>query len=168
MACTYLLLGSNLGNSLNILKKAIEMISREAGAPKAFSSVYETAPWGDVSGNNFYNCVVLIDTKLEPQALLEVLLRIESELGRVRIENKPEPRTIDIDILLYNDVVINEHGLQVPHPKMHLRRFTLEPMAEVAPGVIHPVIGKSMMQLTEECSDTLQVTKIFDNNIFRN
>lgn len=164
MARTYLLLGSNLGNSRETLIKAIALLEVEAGKLHAVSAVYRTEPWGGVSGGDFYNCVAEFETTLSPQALLDLLLRTEKQLGRVRTQETPEPRTIDIDILFYGNEVMDEPELQIPHPRLHLRRFTLAPMADIAPGHIHPVFNKSVKQLLDECADSSFIHKLTDSN----
>ncbi|MCK6617703.1 MAG: 2-amino-4-hydroxy-6-hydroxymethyldihydropteridine diphosphokinase [Cyclobacteriaceae bacterium] len=156
----YLLLGSNLGNRLENLEKARQHISRHAGKIVTASSVYETAPWGNENQGMFYNQVVEIGTKLLPMVLLTNTLVIENVLGRIRSNNKFGPRVIDIDLLFYNDEVINSAVLTLPHPALHKRRFTLEPLAEIAPDLMHPVLGKTVSELLAECPDNLPVTRI--------
>lgn len=155
----YLLLGSNLGNRLTNLEKARQQISRQAGLIVTTSSVYETAPWGHENQGMFYNQVVVVQTTLIPPILLSGLLAIETQLGRVRNE-KFGPRNIDIDILFYNDAIVNTPELTLPHPALHMRRFTLIPLHEVASEFMHPVLKKSIRQLLHECPDNLPVTRI--------
>jgi 2-amino-4-hydroxy-6-hydroxymethyldihydropteridine diphosphokinase len=165
MALTYLLLGSNLGDSLKTLEKAVRMLGNAAGNPVAISPVYETEPWGNVSGGNFYNCVIELETTQSPAHLMKLLLDIERQLGRTRTQDQPEPRTIDIDLLLWEDSIIEEPGLQVPHPRMHLRNFVLAPMVDLAADVMHPVFNKSMKQLLDECTDRSKVKKVSEIKI---
>lgn len=149
MALAYLGLGANLGARLKTLR---ECIRRLDGHPNisvvAKSPYYETGPQGGPPQPQFINAVVGIETGLSPQELLKVVQRIEHGLGRRRsVERRWGPRTIDIDILLYDDVVIDEEGLKIPHPMMHQRRFVLEPLADIAPAALHPVLKKTISQL---------------------
>jgi 2-amino-4-hydroxy-6-hydroxymethyldihydropteridine diphosphokinase len=123
------------------------------------SSLYETAPWGKTDQADFLNQVLLVETKLSPQALLQAIFSIEEKGGRKRTL-KNAPRTIDIDILFYNHLVLEEPGLCIPHPRIKDRRFVLEPLNEISPGLQHPVLGKTIHQLLLECKDELAVKKI--------
>lgn len=131
----------------------MKRIASEAGQIIKTSSLYETEPWGFESENSFLNQVVLVDTFLSPSELLKTLLGIEKEAGRVRTSQKYTSRILDIDILFYSDWVIQDENLKIPHPMLHLRRFTLEPLMEVAPEMIHPVFKKSVVTLYAECED---------------
>ena len=154
----YLLIGGNLGDRPKNLALTIQLISDRCGILLQHSSIYETAAWGMQDQPDFLNQVLLLETMLAPHPLLETLLAIEQELGRFRGE-KYGPRVIDIDILLYNDAVIHEPGLQVPHPRMASRRFVLTPLAEIAGELIHPETGKNIRQMLDECEDLLPVNK---------
>ena len=154
----YLLIGGNLGDRQANLARTIVLISDRCGILLQQSSVYETAAWGMRDQPDFLNQVLLISTALPPQKLLELLLEIEHEMGRFRGE-KNGPRVIDIDILLYNDAIIHEPGLQIPHPRMASRRFVLTPLAEIAEELIHPETGKNIRQMLDECEDLLPVNK---------
>ena len=140
------------------LAAARAMIHRRCGSVLEHSSLYETAAWGLEDQPDFLNQVLLVETHLQARALLAELLEIEQQLGRIR-QQKNGPRTIDLDILLYNDEVIHEPGLQIPHPRMASRRFVLAPLAEIAGELIHPVFAKSIRQMLAECPDTLPVNK---------
>lgn len=156
----YLLLGSNLGDKRKQLSSAIEKIARE-NTVVFQSKIYETAAWGNSDQPSFYNQVISIFTSFEPHRLLDHLLDIEIEMGRIRDE-KWGVRHIDIDILYYHDIVIKTDNLTIPHPEIQNRRFTLVPMVEVAPGLNHPVIKKSQKELLTICEDLLEVKVAVD------
>jgi 2-amino-4-hydroxy-6-hydroxymethyldihydropteridine diphosphokinase len=143
----YLSLGSNLGDREGNLAAAIEKL-RELGEVAAVSSCYETEPMEFVDQPWFLNCAVALKTELMPKQFLTKILVIEREMGRQRIRPKG-PRTIDIDILLFGNAVIHTPQLEVPHPAMHQRRFVLEPLAEIAPEVRHPVLKRTVRDLRE-------------------
>ncbi len=154
----FLLLGTNVGNKilhLDEAKKAIAKISQIVNQ----SSIYKTAAWGNTDQPDFYNQAIEINTILEPEALLNEILSIEAELGRERKE-KWGPRIIDIDILFYDQRIVQKENLVIPHPGILLRKFVLEPLVEMIPSFIHPVIKKNMITLLQECSDPLWVEKI--------
>ncbi len=153
-------MGSNIGNRKDVIITALQKINLQGGAIVQTSALYETAPWGIAEQDLFLNAVVAIATPLPPAALLTTMLAIEKELGRTREVPKFGPRVLDIDILLYEDEVIDSPALKVPHPEMNNRRFTLQPLAEIAPKLIHPVAGKTIAQLLIECPDSLEVNKV--------
>jgi 2-amino-4-hydroxy-6-hydroxymethyldihydropteridine diphosphokinase len=155
----YLLLGTNLGDRLQNLLVARNLIEITAGKIITESSIYETAAWGETDQPKFLNQVVEIDSDLHPHELLQELMNIESAMGRIR-ERKWGPRLIDIDILLYGEMIIQSETLTIPHPAMHQRRFTLLPLAEIAKDLVHPLLQKSIEDLLELCSDNLPVEKI--------
>jgi 2-amino-4-hydroxy-6-hydroxymethyldihydropteridine diphosphokinase len=159
----YLLTGGNLGNRLNNLIDAGKLIKQYCGKIAQQSAIYKTAAWGFTDQPDFYNQALEIQTQLSPEQLLEKLLTIEKQMGRKR-DVKLGPRTIDIDILLFNNEIINQRHLTIPHPRLHERRFALTPLAEIAPNIIHPVLHKTIQQLLLECIDMLDVHKIKDNN----
>jgi 2-amino-4-hydroxy-6-hydroxymethyldihydropteridine diphosphokinase len=141
----YLALGSNLGNRLANLKNAISNFTPQLDVKKK-SPVYETPPWGYADQPKFLNQVVMAETYLEPQDLLDHLKRLEVVLGREpTFQNGP--RLIDVDILFYDDVEIDSPPLQIPHPRLHQRGFVLVPLHDLAPELIHPVLGKSIADL---------------------
>ena len=143
----YLSLGSNLGDRYANLRAAIERLG-EAGAISAVSGFYETEPVELRDQPWFLNCVVALETSDSPEALLQRALGIEQEMGRLRMKDKG-PRSIDIDILLFGNRVVEEQerGLKIPHPAMHQRRFVLEPLAEIAPEALHPLLRKTAREL---------------------
>jgi 2-amino-4-hydroxy-6-hydroxymethyldihydropteridine diphosphokinase len=152
-----LLLGSNVGDRPAYLEQAIKLITEKAGRLVANSSLFETAPWGNTAQRSFLNQGILIQTTLPPAELLQTLLDIEIELGRERIE-KWGPRIIDIDILYYDQLVINKDHLKIPHPFLQERRFSLVPLHEISPGWVHPQLQKTVAQLLEDCQDEGEVT----------
>jgi 2-amino-4-hydroxy-6-hydroxymethyldihydropteridine diphosphokinase len=141
----YLSLGSNVGDRENYLRDAIRRLT-SLGRVALVSSFYETEPVEFTEQAWFLNCGVALETTKTPEQLLTALLRIEREMGRRRTQTKG-PRTIDIDILLFGDVVIDTPALTIPHPAMYQRRFVLEPLAEVAPEARHPLLKKTVREL---------------------
>lgn len=145
---TYLSLGSNLGDRESHLREAIRRL-RSVGHIQAVSAAYETEPVEVTDQPWFLNCVVALETSSTPVQLMQQLLGIEKAMGRQRLQKKGA-RTIDIDILLFGDVVVNTLELTIPHPAMQYRRFVLEPLAEIAPEVRHPRLQKSVRDLLQE------------------
>jgi 2-amino-4-hydroxy-6-hydroxymethyldihydropteridine diphosphokinase len=158
MPNAYILTGTNLGDRIHFLETAARKIEQNCGETIMISSVYETAAWGKTDQPNFLNQALQIKTDLNPEALLNKLLSIEAEMGRIR-EEKYGPRIIDIDILLYEELKINNPKLQVPHPQLPNRKFALLPLAEIAPKLIHPVFHNSIEELLNLCTDPLAVTR---------
>lgn len=159
MINVFLLLGSNLGDRSLLLHEAIARIENDIAPALKLSSVYETQSWGKTDAPDYLNQVVMLQTDLPAQTILEKILAIELFFGRKRDE-KWGSRTIDIDILFYGDEIINVEGLTVPHPELHNRRFTLAPLAEIAPELVHPVKKKNILQLKSELKDSLIVKKL--------
>ncbi len=143
----YLALGSNLGDRLTNLKQAIAALTPQMEV-NAKSQVYETPPWGYEDQPKFLNQVVKVETYLDPQPLLKHLKRLELALGRQ--ESFPNgPRLIDIDILFYDDLVLNTPSLVIPHPRLHERAFVLLPLMDIDPDLVHPVSKKSVREMAE-------------------
>ena len=159
MNWSYLLLGGNMGDRLETLKSASGLISERVGKIILASSYYETAAWGKVDQPSFLNQAILVETSMEAVPLLEMILNIEQEMGRFRKE-KYGPRVIDIDILFFNEEIIQTMRLVIPHPEIQNRRFVLDPISEIAPEFVHPLLKKSMKQLKKECKDPLSVKKL--------
>ncbi len=155
----FLIIGSNLGNKAENLKQSIRLIEQSAGIVKKFSAVYETEPWGVEQQPAYYNQVLEIITEYNAEELMTRLLNIEKVMGRIRI-NKYDARNIDIDILFFNDEIYNSETIIIPHPSLHLRRFVLVPLAEIAPEFVHPVFNKNIFRLLDECEDSGLIKKI--------
>ncbi len=160
----YLLTGSNVGNRMENLIKAEENIANYIGKIKKKSNIYETEAWGDIPQDNFLNRVLEVETTLQASYLLKHLKNIEFQMGRTS-KGDYKPRTIDIDILYYNNKVIHRDNLKIPHPQMEKRRFVLAPLEEVAPHKIHPVLKKDSTQLLKDCVDTLEVYIFADSEV---
>ncbi len=159
MEIVFLGIGTNLGNRENNLEQAIARIEEYIGRILKSSSIYETEPWGFQPKDEFLNMVVKVETTLTPSGLLGRILMIESLLGRVRGQKQYISRLIDIDILLYVDLIVNEESLKIPHPLLHERKFVLVPLCEIASEMIHPVLKKSIADLLEICEDKSEVKK---------
>jgi len=155
----YLLLGSNLGDSEKYIEEAKKSINGTIGLIKQTSSLYKTAAWGNTNQPDFMNQVVVVSSTFSPQGVLKKIIEIEAQLDRIRIE-KWAARTIDIDILFYNEQCIDEANLIIPHPYLHQRNFTLAPLMEIASDFIHPIFNKTIAELYETLSDGLSVQRI--------
>lgn len=155
----FLLLGSNLGNRLALLSQAKKQLQVYVGKIKEHSSLYESAPWGFTAEHFFLNQVVVVETVLSPEVVLETILFIEKSMGRERNELGYASRGIDIDILFYEGVCFSSAHLIIPHPHMANRRFTLLPLVEVAPKKIHPLLKCTMEELLSRCTDKSNVIK---------
>ncbi len=157
----YLLTGGNLGNRALNLFQAKTLIQQFCGNVLKYSHLYQTAPWGKPDQPDYFNQCLIIETNLEPESLLGQILKIEKMIGRKRDE-KYGPRLIDIDLLFYNQEIINSDLLQVPHPQLPFRKFALTPLAEIAAEYIHPQNKKRVRELLDECKDDLPVHKILN------
>lgn len=148
----YLGLGSNLGDKRNNLLQAVALISERVGRVVCLSRFYETQPWGYASNNTYLNAALGVETSLSPLEVLSITQNIERELGRQKKSMNREyfDRPIDIDLLLMDDLVIDSDALILPHPLMHERQFVMEPLLEIAPMVVHPILGKTICQIYNE------------------
>jgi 2-amino-4-hydroxy-6-hydroxymethyldihydropteridine diphosphokinase len=162
MEKVYLGLGTNLGDRELNLRKAINNVYELIGSVVLVSSIYETEPVGFRSEEKFLNMVAEVDTMLKPSGVMDMILKAEALLGRVRKGNKYTSRIIDLDILLFGNRIIENDSLSVPHPMMHERRFVLIPLCEIAPDLVHPILEKSIKTLLSECQDKSSVIKYFE------
>ena len=148
MSLVYLGLGTNLGNKEQNLQIAITSITQEIGKLLVQSTFYVSKPWGFESENDFLNAVILIETPLTPKELLTKTQELELRQGRtIKTNEEFSDRIIDIDILLYDNIILNEPTLKIPHQLMHLRDFVLIPLLEIAPNLTHPVLMKTIQEL---------------------
>jgi len=155
---TYLLLGSNMGNSRQKLLQAQKHITKQIGSITRSSALYTTAAWGRTDQPDFLNQVVVVETNLTAAATMNTILSIEKRMGRIRTK-KNDPRIIDIDILFFNKEIIKQDDLITPHPQIQNRRFALIPLNELSAKFIHPVLKKSIHHLLRVCTDKLAVKK---------
>lgn len=158
----FILFGSNMGDKNKIYAQACLLINNRCGRIVAQSSAYESEPWGFEAKEWFLNRLIVVETELEPEAMLHQLLDIEAELGRVR---HPEAggytsRTADLDILYYGSRIVLTDSLTIPHPRLHQRRFALLPLCEVAPEFVHPAFNMTQTELLKRCFDFSEVRKI--------
>lgn len=151
MARIYLGLGSNLGDKKENIQRALNEIAERIGEVISVSAFYETAPWGFESENSFINIAAAVDTGLQPRKVMEAGQDIEKLMGRVprSMEAGYADRIIDIDLLLYDDLIIDQEDLIIPHPLMTDRAFVMEPMMDIAPEVIHPVFNMKLKELSD-------------------
>ena len=156
MNTVYIQLGSNITGRRSFITRSIQQIEKNIGEIIATSSVFETTPWGSENQNNFLNSVIKIKTPFDAFKVLRKSQEIENNLGRKRIK-KWGKRTIDIDILFYNNEIINTDNLNIPHPLIHQRKFVLIPLSEIAPNYIHPMLKKNVSNLLSECEDNQKV-----------
>lgn len=156
MSTAYLLLGSNLGNKEENLWQAIKLL-KKIGKVKKLSAIYETEPWGFSDDRNFFNLALSINTILNPYELITEILKIEISIGRKRQTKQWVAREIDIDIIFYEGLIINEEHLTIPHPQIKNRKFVLVPLKEIAPNFIHPVYRQSISELLKACPDESEV-----------
>lgn len=159
MNTAYLLTGGNMDNPQQQLGFAARLLEERCGRIIDRSSLYRTAPWGKADQPEFLNQAIVLETSLNARDLLNEILYIEHLMGRDRHE-KFGPRIIDIDIIFFNHQILKQDGLVVPHPEMTNRRFVLQPLNEVIPAYIHPVLYKTVSELLAACKDELPVNKL--------
>jgi 2-amino-4-hydroxy-6-hydroxymethyldihydropteridine diphosphokinase len=159
---TYILLGTNLGDRLNNLRRARILISLNIGWISSSSKLYETAPWGELDQSSFLNQALCVKSLLYPSVMLQKIFEIEKALGKNKV-TKWGPRTIDIDILLYDNKVFKSENLEIPHPRMLSRNFVLIPLSEIAGSVVHPEAKKTIKELEGMCIDNGSVSIFKDN-----
>ena len=149
MAKVFLGLGTNLGDKRDNLLTAVDHIKEKIGKVTSLSSFYETEPWGFKSDNSFLNAALCVETSLEPVAILHIIKEIEVEMGRTQksVNKVYSDRPIDIDILLYDDMIIKTEELTIPHPLMTERDFVMKPLVEIAGDTVHPILGKKLLEI---------------------
>jgi len=151
------MLGSNLGDRIYLIDKAIDLIKYQIGSNIKTSSVYSTEPWGTQNPLPYLNAAISLMTSETVEVVLKKIMSIEKKLGRKRDGSLNAPRTIDIDIIFYENLIIKRKKLTIPHPRMHLRRFVLVPLNEIEPDFIHPEFKLSVGELLKNCPDDLSV-----------
>ena len=158
----YVLFGSNMGDKNQIFAQACLLINNRCGRIVAVSSAYESEPWGFEAEEWFLNRLVIVETELEPEEMMQQLLDIEAELGRVRHPDADgyTSRTVDLDILYYGSRIVLTDSLTIPHPRLHQRRFALLPLCELAPQLVHPAFNFTQTELLRRCHDFSEVRKI--------
>ena len=156
MNTIFLQLGSNMGDRNAYLQKARKLITEKIGMIKKRSRIYESVPWGIENQNNYLNQVLELKSKFTADEVLQKILDIENKIGRIRNEKWGE-RIIDIDILFYNDLIIEKEELCIPHIHLHNRKFVLTPLHEISPDYVHPKYRKKVSELMQECKDTEKI-----------
>lgn len=156
----FLGIGGNIGNKPENFSTVLRFISEELGEIILRSPVYETPPWGFHCDENFWNQVLMVETSLSPEEMLEKIDQIEGWFGRERKPGEYSSREMDIDILYYDDAVVKTETLVIPHPLIPQRKFVLVPLADIAPGFVHPLLKATSLQLLEKCPDSSMITKV--------
>jgi len=160
MNTVFLMLGSNMGDKADNLRQVTEMISQRIGPVIRASSLYETEPWGFSHPEKFLNQCLQVRSSRSPGELLSLISDMEGSMGREKDKSAYQARVIDVDILFYNNQVVETDDLIIPHPLIGRRRFVLVPLSEIAPRLIHPVSGKAVSEMLETCDDQLSVIKV--------
>lgn len=156
----FLSLGGNLGDKSEIFNKTRAFVNENIGATVKVSSIYESPAWGFESGSMFWNQILMVQTLLSPDDVLQKIGKIENFFGRRRCPGKYLSRKMDIDILFYDNLIVKTETLTIPHPLITERHFILKPLAEIAPALIHPENGLSIENLLQACTDTAPVNRI--------
>ena len=164
MNTAFLCLGGNIGNRIININTSKNLLVQSSVTIIRQSSIYETDAWGSLSEKKYLNQVIKINTNQSVDKLLKIILEIEKKLGRIRNLDRNSDRTIDIDILFYNDKIISKKNVEVPHPRLHLRKFVLKPLLEIEPDWMHPSLNLDITQLYKNCKDKLKVTKFKEKN----
>ncbi len=159
MHTAYLLLGGNQGDVVHAFETALNRLAEYGVLTRDSSPIYRTEPWGMPGAEMFYNQAVKTVTEHSPHELLKIINKVEKRAGRKRRTGQTDPRPLDVDILLYDDRQLHTSDLVIPHPKLHLRRFALTPLADIAPEAVHPVFGKTIRELLKACTDDLYVER---------
>lgn len=161
METAYLLFGSNMGDKATLFEQACLLINDRCGRIVQTSASYDSEPWGFEAEEWFLNRLIVIETELSPDELMRQLLEIEADLGRTRYPKAERytSRPIDLDILYYGSQIVETQWVIAPHPRLHLRRFALQPLCEIAPDMVHPVFGLTQNELLARCTDPLIVRK---------
>jgi 2-amino-4-hydroxy-6-hydroxymethyldihydropteridine diphosphokinase len=157
MTKIYCSLGSNMGDRLNNLARGVECLTHEKIKVVAQSSIYETSPWGVDSQDMYLNQVIGIETNISPEDLIKIIQNCERKLGRNSKQGHMQARVLDIDIIFYGDQIISTPNIELPHPRMHQRMFVLIPLLELDEDFVHPVMGKAVWELYNECRDESEV-----------
>lgn len=159
MNVAYLITGGNIGDRKKNLATAAHFIQTEIGNIERLSQIYETEPWGNTDQEPFYNQVLVVETALDAPGVMQKILLIEAKMGRVRTFRNAA-RIIDIDILFFNNDIVNEQNLTIPHPEIANRRFVLQPLNELAPGLVHPLYAQTIHELLRICTDPLKASPL--------
>ena len=154
-------LGGNIGDVKKVFINALQLLENKIGQLILLSSLYHTKAWGVENQPDFLNQVVIFETILAPAQVLKICLKIEKELGRIRKEKWHE-RVIDIDVLFYESKIVDAVDLKLPHPYIQDRNFILDPLSEIMPEFVHPILGKTLLELKKNCNDKLQVIRLID------
>lgn len=160
MNVAFLCVGGNMGDRLANILEAKRQLLGMGCKMEAESGIYQTKAWGIEEAPDYYNQMLKIVTEKNGIELMTTLLDIEKSMGRIRSDNRNASRTLDMDILFFNNEIIKSELLEVPHPRLHLRRFVLEPLNEIASELIHPVLNKTIHELLIECTDTSAVKRL--------
>jgi 2-amino-4-hydroxy-6-hydroxymethyldihydropteridine diphosphokinase len=157
MAIAYLMLGSNLGDKLSNLQMATKALEVELGTILRSSAIFESEPWGFIHPEHFYNQLLIVQTYYKAEVVMEKIIKIEEGMGRIRENKEYQARTIDIDIIFYNNQIIQTENLTVPHPKIAERRFVLLPFLKIDSTLVHPLTGLTIWEMYRDCRDNLEV-----------